>query len=206
MDRPSSKPISDAAVKQATGKTWQEWFSLLDQHGAAKMSHKDIARWLHDEKLIESGWWCQSVTVEYEKERGLRVLGQTASAGFEVGVQKTFDMSPEAAWKLVTSDQGVAVWLGRGVKLRFEPGEAFVTSEGVNGEIRSVQKGVRIRLRWQPTNWPSASTLQIYLLPSGSGTSIRFHHEKLDGPERREEMCEHWQAVLSKLKEQADEK
>ena len=41
-------PISVEAVKKATGKTWDEWFILLDRLGAGKMEHKLIARLLYD--------------------------------------------------------------------------------------------------------------------------------------------------------------
>jgi hypothetical protein len=32
--------ISDAAVQAKTGKTWTEWFAILDQAGAAAWPHK----------------------------------------------------------------------------------------------------------------------------------------------------------------------
>jgi hypothetical protein len=60
--------VSDEAVKKATGKAWRWWFSLLDRVGACAISHREIARWLSDKKLIKSGWWCQMVTVAYGGE------------------------------------------------------------------------------------------------------------------------------------------
>ncbi|MCJ7519417.1 MAG: DUF4287 domain-containing protein [Anaerolineaceae bacterium] len=32
--------ISSDAVKAKTGKSWDEWFALMDASGFAKMSHK----------------------------------------------------------------------------------------------------------------------------------------------------------------------
>jgi hypothetical protein len=58
--------ISDDAVKKATGKTWKEWFALLDRLGAQKLSHEDIARLLHAGHL-DSTWWSQRVTGMYER-------------------------------------------------------------------------------------------------------------------------------------------
>jgi hypothetical protein len=34
--------MSDEAVKSKTGKTWKEWFAILDKAGASKMSHQEI--------------------------------------------------------------------------------------------------------------------------------------------------------------------
>ena len=68
--------ISDAAVRKATGKSWDEWFAVLDSAGADALPHKQIARLLFDKGYIASHWWCQTVTVAYEYARGKRVLGR----------------------------------------------------------------------------------------------------------------------------------
>src|SRR5699024_12560503 len=66
--------ISNEAVKYATGKEWDEWFSLLDEKDAEKLSHKEIADLLLCGGYIEkgNGWWAQSVTVAYEYAKGRR--------------------------------------------------------------------------------------------------------------------------------------
>ena len=48
--------VSDAAVQAKTGKTWAEWFKVLDAAGAQKLTHKEIAAFLY-EKLKVPGWW-----------------------------------------------------------------------------------------------------------------------------------------------------
>src|SRR5215216_1067500 len=35
--------ISDAAIKEATGCTWELWVPALDQMGASQLSHREIA-------------------------------------------------------------------------------------------------------------------------------------------------------------------
>ena len=108
----SQRKISDDAVRKATGKGWDAWFALLDSEGAEALPHKQVARMLHDKGYIASGWWCQMVTVEYERARGKRVLGGTESAGFQIGVQKTLPLPLEEAWALIVEPAGRALWLG----------------------------------------------------------------------------------------------
>ena len=49
MKKPrEAKRMSDAAVKERTGKTWPEWFKILDKAGAKKMRHQDISAYLND--------------------------------------------------------------------------------------------------------------------------------------------------------------
>jgi hypothetical protein len=110
---PYKPKTSDSAVKKATGKTWREWFVLLDNHGAKKMKHTDIARMVHQKYFSggkhapnvakSGGWWSQMVTVEYERSRGLRAVNQN-SAGYSVSIHGTFPMPVGklfAAWRAI---------------------------------------------------------------------------------------------------------
>jgi hypothetical protein len=97
-----SPKTSDEAVRRATGKSWKEWFGLLDKSGAKKKKHKEIAQWVFDKHLgkknsninvaTSGGWWSQMVTVEYERSRGLRKVNQNEQ-GFLAAVHKTFALS-----------------------------------------------------------------------------------------------------------------
>jgi hypothetical protein len=37
---------SDEAIRERTGRGWEEWFDALDEWGAAERSHREIARWV----------------------------------------------------------------------------------------------------------------------------------------------------------------
>jgi uncharacterized protein YndB with AHSA1/START domain len=191
--------VSDEAVKKATGRGWDGWLSILDKEGARKMSHTEIARLLHEKGYIESAWWCQTVAGGYEVARGLRAVGETTGAGFEIGVTKSFEIPAEEAWRLVTSPGGLKAWLGEVSGLAFARGEKYQTADGSSGEIRSVAPGRRIRLTWQPAGWQKPSTLQLTIVPGKGKTAIAFHQEKLAGDKQREEMRRHWQDVLGEL-------
>src|SRR6266487_2257104 len=68
-------PMSDEAIRNRTGRGWEEWFDLLDQWGAAERTHTEIARWVSREHGV-NGWSSQSVTVSYERARGGRAVGE----------------------------------------------------------------------------------------------------------------------------------
>ena len=42
--------ISEEAVEDRTGLRWGRWFQLLDRAGSLEKGHKEIARWLHEER------------------------------------------------------------------------------------------------------------------------------------------------------------
>jgi len=60
--------MSNAAVKAKTGKDRAGWFGAFDKAGAAQLDHPAIARFLSEKHGVPS-WWCQMVTVEYERSR-----------------------------------------------------------------------------------------------------------------------------------------
>jgi uncharacterized protein YndB with AHSA1/START domain len=194
--------VSDDAVRNATGRGWDEWVTVLDDAGAEEMSHKEIAAMLTQSGLIgdAGGWWAQSVTVGYEYAKGRRVKGETADAGFQLGVQKTLPVDADAVWRLITSLEGMRIWLGSvNEPVPIEKGVIYETRDGTTGEIRSVVPGTRLRLTWKPSDVTAATTLQLHLTPKGERTALLIHHEKLRDADHRAAMKEHWQAVLKRL-------
>lgn len=109
--RGTSKPgMSDAAVAAKTGKTWPQWFALLDKAGAKALPHRDIARMLHEKHGVP-GWWSQMVTVEYERARGKRAVYQTTE-GYAASVSRTFAASASALFTAWVDAATRRRWLG----------------------------------------------------------------------------------------------
>ncbi|WP_163882059.1 SRPBCC family protein [Paenibacillus favisporus] len=129
-------------------------------------------------------------------------VGLTAAAGFQVGVRRTFPVSREAAWSLLTSPEGMMVWLGKLPALEFKPGTTYTSKEGNHGKIRVVKPGEQIRLTWQRPGWPHPSTVQIRLLEAKTGTTISFHQEKLTDIQQREQMKAYWEEAADPIRQQ----
>ena len=71
--------ISDAAVQAKTGKTWAEWFAILDAWDVATHGHTQTATYLREARGV-GPWWAQSVTGRYEWDHGLRPEQRVASS------------------------------------------------------------------------------------------------------------------------------
>jgi hypothetical protein len=108
--RQAEPEVSEESVRQATGRGWDDWFRILDDRGLEGFSHRDTARWLVSAHHIE-GWWAQTVTIGYERARGLRKPHQNAE-GFEVSVSKTFPLPVEAVWEAVSTPERRVEWVG----------------------------------------------------------------------------------------------
>ncbi|MGO4696006.1 SRPBCC domain-containing protein [Paenibacillus sp. 2TAB26] len=130
-----------------------------------------------------------------------KIVGQTASVGYQVGVRRTFPISQEEAWAFLTSTEGLKLWLGSLSFLNLHKGETFTTPEGISGEFRVVKPFQQLRLKWEKNEWEKPSTLQIRVLSDKPDkTTISFHQENLDHPNTREQMKLYWEDVLMTIR------
>jgi len=83
--------MSDEKLKEKTGCTWERWVYALDRKGAEKMSHGEIVK-IVNEKYKVPGWWSQTVTVGYERIKGLRARGQRRDGTYEANKSRTFNV------------------------------------------------------------------------------------------------------------------
>ena len=128
-----------------------------------------------------------------------RPVGLTQDVGWEVGASRTFPLSVEAAWDLMVSPAGLAIWLGEGVRLPLAKGESYETEDGTVGEIRSVRPRDRVRLSWRPADRDQEATLQFALRETPTGCAIGFHAEHLVSAEDREAIRARLRGVLDRL-------
>jgi uncharacterized protein YndB with AHSA1/START domain len=169
-------PTSDEAVRAATGRSWAEWFALLDEAGAASLDHKGIVARVGAEPGV-SAWWQQSVTVAYERARGLRQKHQT-TGGFEAGASKTIAAAPEAVFEAWHDDQRRAEWLPDPIT------------------IRKATPPKTLRITWQ-----DQTHVDVGLYPKGPDkTQISLQHNKLADADEVARAMAFWAEALARLK------
>ena len=104
-----SPAISDDRLKAATGRSRQRWFALLDKAGAESWDRRRIARWLGVKHEVDA-WWAQSLTIDYERARGLR-QGRTRKGPLRTSAWKTIRRPAEAVWPFLDDDDLRRDWL-----------------------------------------------------------------------------------------------
>jgi len=124
--------------------------------------------------------------------------GKTKDAGWEMGVRQTVAAPLRDVWDYLVGE-GLPTWLGDIDSLPTEKGAAYATRDGVSGSIRSFTDAYRVRLTWQPDDWPHDSTLQITLKEAATGTTIGFHQDRLADRDERRMMLGHWKNVASAI-------
>ena len=172
-------PMSDDAIRERTGRGWDEWFALLDAWEAASRPHPDIARWLRDEHGVD-GWSAQSVTVGYERARGLRAPGQRPD-GWSVTASKTVAVPVERLYAAFGDD---------GLRERWLPGAEL--------HVRTASPPKSARYDWED----GSTRVIVGFYAKGDGKSqVALEHARLPDADTAEEMKSWWRERVGALKE-----
>lgn len=170
--------MSDATITAKTGRSWAEWVELLDAFGAKEKAHGDVTRHVHS--LGVSGWWSQSVTVGYERIRGLRERGQRRSGSWEASKSKTFAVPVETLFEAFHNARKRKRWLG----------DAKV-------QVRTARAPKTLRMTWD-----DGTSVELYFEAKGpSKSTVAVQHTKLPSKADADARKRFWGERLEALKE-----
>ena len=170
--------VGDAAVMRATGRSWNEWLTVLDRAGARTMPHKDIALMLSRQFAVPL-WWSQTVTVGYEQARGLRLPGQKAD-GYSVNASRTLPIEVGRLYDAWKDPKARARWLR----------EAPV-------QVRHSTDGRSLRMTWTA----GGSAVDVNFVAKEAGRSqVQVEHRKLADPADARRQKAFWSEALDRLK------
>jgi uncharacterized protein YndB with AHSA1/START domain len=177
MSRTTGPRISEEAVTAATGKGWSEWFAILDAAGGAQRNHREIVALLGSHADL-SAWWRQSITVEYEKARGLRETHQQPG-GYRVGGSRTIRVPVATLFEAWADDGRRARWLPEPIT------------------IRRSTPARSLRITWSD----GASSVNVDLYSKGDARSqVSVEHGKLPDADTAARMKAFWSEALDRLR------
>lgn len=172
--------MSDAKVKTSTGCTWESWVKALDYAGAHAWPHREIARYVHEKFKVPS-WWTQTVTVGYERIKGLRAIGQRRDGGFTATKSRTVAVPLSRLYRAFRDSRSRARWL-----------------PGVDLTIRSTTKEKSMRIAW-----PDGSIVLVGFLGKGrSKSQVALEHANLPDQAAADRFKVFWGERLDVLKDQ----
>ena len=169
--------LSVKGVQAKTGKTYSDWFAILDAAGARKMSHKEIVAILHSRYRL-GRWWEQKLTITYEHERGLRKKHETQS-GYQISVSRTLPFSASQVFR---------VWRDKKARSKWLINDALAISTATaNRTLRGF--------------WENGKTrVEVGFYPKGqSKCQVVVQHTKLGGSVEASRMKKYWSEALDRL-------
>ncbi len=181
--------ISEAAVKKATGCTWDRWCTALDRAGARDLSHKEIVAAVGKISPKLDGWWQQMVTVGYEQARGLREKHQRPD-GYSISVSRTIGAPVGDLFKAFRDARTRRRWLDLAA-----PGAG--AADGADIVIRKATPNKSLRITWAD----GATYVEVNLYGKGPGKSqVALQHNKLAGAKAAAAKKKYWAGQLDVLK------
>lgn len=171
--------VPDDSMLERTGRRHAEWFALLDEWGATSRGHTEIARWLGSAHGVP-GWWTQSITVSYERARGMRARHQMAD-GYSIGATRSIATTVDAVLQAFTDPATRDAWLPD-APLRSRPTRAARTA----------------RFDWLEP----ASRLVVTVVERPAGkVAVTATHERIQDASDAARLKAAWRTRLGELKE-----
>jgi len=170
---------SDEAIKAKTGCTWDRWVWALDDVKAYQWPHREIAKYVHEKYKID-GWWAQTVTVGYERIKGLRDIGQRRSGEYEANKSRTMPISVSKLFGAFNQPRLRSQWL-----------------PNVTVVVRGVTPNKYIRITWED----GTSVLGGFTSKGRSKAQIAVAHMKLPSKEAANRMKQFWAERLEALEQ-----
>jgi hypothetical protein len=166
--------VTDAALVLATGRGWDGWCAFIDADPGPAAGHTAIAARLVERHGID-GWWAQTITVGYERIRGLRAPYQMADGTFTAARTRTVPVDPDELRDA----------------LRDAHADLF---PGLETEMRSRAGAKRIRVAIGP------GVAEFTIDPAAGGRArVSIAHAKLPTAEAAEAWRAYWAEWLAAL-------
>jgi hypothetical protein len=193
--RSARAPVSDATSLRKTGKPLEHWFAVLDAFDPKGKGHTDRARYLYEEHDVPE-WYCQQITVTWERARALRVANQACDGSFQVSVSRAVPASVAEVADAIGSRRRRDVWLrGADSALARAVNAAFEGEKPRSVKIKAALNA-NVRIPW------NGSTVEIRITgkPKGGSTTVVADNKNLKQQALVEQRREQWKAALDALK------
>jgi uncharacterized protein YndB with AHSA1/START domain len=168
---------SDTVLKEKTGCTWERWVKALDHAQAYTWPHREIAKHVRERYKVPS-WWAQTVTVGYERIKGLRAIGQRRDGSFEAHKSRTFAVPLVRLYRAFHDSRTRARWL-----------------PGVDLTVRAAARGKSMRI-----TWPDRTSVEVGFSSRGVGKSqVAVQHGRLPDRAAQARVKQYWAERLDAL-------
>ncbi|MBK7825271.1 hypothetical protein [Nannocystis sp.] len=162
----------DAVIRTATGRSWAQWFRLLDRFDVAAAGRSATVRHLAEAHDCPR-WWRQHIASAHAEARGLQA---PAAPGLAANTSRTLSVSVDDLYR---------AWQGRA------PGKWLQTKFKVHRA--NANKSLRL-------DWPDHTSVEIYFWAKGERRSqVNVMHRQLSDASEVAAKKAFWSEALDKL-------
>jgi hypothetical protein len=180
MSQPRQDPsIPETTVKSKTGRTWAEWFRMLDAANCQRLGHREITGLLRN-MFDVTPWWQKAIADEYILGRSRKARKAPAPAGaFAASVTRTFNVP-----------RPVIAQAFENARLR----SGWLRVEGVTERTGTPGRVVRLE-------WPDGTRVEARLLAkSADKCTVIVEQTRLTGGPAVTRAKAEWKAAFDRLR------
>ncbi len=168
--------MSTDAVARRTGKTWDDWFEVLDSAGAVNLDQRGVIAILAQKHGI-GPWWQQMIAVGYESIRN-KSDKPPAPDGFHINSSCTLNAPVTRVFRL---------WNDAAERARWLADDRFVVRRATADKV--------IRARWGK----GTSHVAVSFNEKSGRTEVSVEHHQIESSAAAEQMKAYWAKKLGLL-------
>jgi uncharacterized protein YndB with AHSA1/START domain len=191
--------LTDAACRNATGKTLSEWFAVLDAAGGLDVGRRDLVHHVFDDAGKDE-WWAVTIVVEYERARGA-VEKDGRPKGYSICSTKTVQAPIAAVFAAFGDERLLSRWFGPGSRGTFAAGGVLTNGDGDRLTWDRIRADKDLRASWQAPDLAPGSSLEVAFADKGKGrTGITLNHTRIQERAAADRLRAGWSLCLDALK------
>ncbi len=195
----AAHPLTDAEIKERTGKTWDQWFKALDEFGGPDKGRREIGNLLHTKHKLDP-WMSSTLIVEYEGARNV-LEKDGRPKGYMICATKSVNVDADAAFAAWSAPKQWDRWFSNKSAFQFKESARYTTGGGDTGEFKKIRPGKAIRFTWENPKHTPGTVVEVTFPPKSPGKcTVMVAHDRIQTRAEADELREAWGNVLDKLK------
>lgn len=183
QDAHSRSSSMNKQLVATTGRSFDDWFDILDNAGAESWPHWRIKRYLGGTRKNDE-WWASTVAQAYERARGFH----PARSAYSARATKTIPAGLAEVWALIDNEDERRAWLDIELEERSRQAQSALYGELADGSK------VTISLRENPQ-----------AAGNKRSTLVTIRHSGLANEASLDETKAFWRSALATLAATIDE-
>lgn len=167
QDTHSRSSSMNKQLVATTGRSFDDWFDILDNAGAEHWPHWRIKRYLGGKRKNDE-WWASAVSEAYERARSFN----PARSAYSARVTKTIPAGISKVWTLIDNEDERRAWLDVELEERSRQTQSALYCELADGSK------VTISLRENPRSADSAHSSLVTIRHSGLANEASLDETK----------------------------
>lgn len=203
IDYTPDNPTTDAACKEMTGKSYAEWFAVIDAKGGPSLGRREITNHLYNDLKVDI-WWCSTINMAYEAHNGVKEK-DGRSKGYFICSTKTIAAPVADVFNAFATAKGLAGWFGA-VSGDLVDGSIVTDADGNSLDVKRVRENKDLRFGWKGTRGDE-SLVDVQFTDKGNGKmGLLVNHDRIQSREEADGLRRAWAAAIDVLKKNLEGK